>query len=117
MQLNPYLSFNGQCEAAFKFYEQCLDGQIGAIFGYAGTLLADQVPPDWQEKVMNGTLTVGELVLMGGDVAPDRYEEPKRLLALAPHQEHDRGRACFSRAEHRRQGCGAARENVLGRPF
>jgi hypothetical protein len=23
MQLNPYLSFNGQCEAAFKFFEQC----------------------------------------------------------------------------------------------
>jgi PhnB protein len=28
MQLNPYLSFNGQCEAAFKFYEQCLGGKI-----------------------------------------------------------------------------------------
>ena len=27
MQVNPYLSFNGQCEAAFKFYEQCLGGQ------------------------------------------------------------------------------------------
>ena len=31
MQMNPYLSFNGQCEAAFKFYEQCLGGQLGAI--------------------------------------------------------------------------------------
>ena len=26
---------------------------------------------------MHGSLTVGEQVLMGGDVAPDRYEEPK----------------------------------------
>ena len=24
MQLNPYLTFNGQCEAAFKFYERVL---------------------------------------------------------------------------------------------
>ena len=24
MRLNPYLMFNGQCEAAFKFYENCL---------------------------------------------------------------------------------------------
>jgi PhnB protein len=24
MQMNPYLTFNGQCEAAFKFYEKCL---------------------------------------------------------------------------------------------
>ena len=31
MQLNPYLHFNGQCEAAFKFYEQCLGGKIEAM--------------------------------------------------------------------------------------
>ena len=77
MQVNPYLSFNGQCEAAFKFYEQCLGGKLGAIFRYAGTPMADSVPPDWQDKVMHGSLTVGELVLMGGDVAPKGYEEPK----------------------------------------
>ena len=77
MQLNPYLTFNGHCEAAFKFYEQCLGGQLGAIFRYAGTPLADQVPADWQDKVMHGSLTVGGQVLMGGDVAPDGYEAPK----------------------------------------
>ena len=27
MQLNPYLFFNGDCEAAFKFYEECLGGR------------------------------------------------------------------------------------------
>ena len=77
MQVTPYLSFKGQCEAAFKFYEQCLGGQLGAIFRYAGSPMADQVPPDWQDKIMHGSLTLGDLVLMGGDVAPDRYEEPK----------------------------------------
>ena len=63
-------------EAAFTFYEQCLGGQLGPIFRYGGTPLADQVPADWQDQVMHGSLTIGELVLMGGDVAPDRYEEP-----------------------------------------
>jgi uncharacterized glyoxalase superfamily protein PhnB len=28
MQMNPYLSFKGDCEAAFKFYERCLGGQV-----------------------------------------------------------------------------------------
>jgi len=28
MSLNPYLYFNGQCEEALKFYEQCLGGKI-----------------------------------------------------------------------------------------
>ena len=77
MQVNPYLSFCGHCEAAFTFYEQCLGGRIEAIFRYAGTPLADQVPADWQDKVMHGSLTVGGQVLMGADVAPDRYEAPK----------------------------------------
>jgi PhnB protein len=27
MQLSAYLTFNGNCEAAFKFYEKCLGGK------------------------------------------------------------------------------------------
>jgi len=77
MQVNPYLSFNGQCEAAFTFYEQCLGARLGAIFRYSGSPMADQVPPDWQDKVMHGSVTIGGQVLMGGDVTPLSYEEPK----------------------------------------
>jgi PhnB protein len=77
MQMNAYLSFRGECEAAFKFYEECLDGKLGEIFRYAGTPLADQIPADWQNKVMHGSLAIGEHVLMGGDVAPDRYQKPQ----------------------------------------
>ena len=77
MQVNPYLSFKGECEAAFKLYEQCLGAQIGTIFRYAGSPMADQVPADWQDKVMHGSLTFGDQVLMGGDVTPLQYEEPK----------------------------------------
>ena len=83
MQMNPYLSFKGDCEAAFKCYEQCLGGQPGALFRYAEMPLADQVPTDWSDKVMHGSMTIGDQVLMGGDVAPDQYEEPKGFsLAL-----------------------------------
>ena len=77
MDICPYLDFNGECEAAFTFYEQCLGGTLGPIFRYAGTPLADQVPADWQDKVMHASLKVGNQVLMGADVAPDRYQAPK----------------------------------------
>jgi PhnB protein len=77
MQMNPYLSFKGECEAAFNFYEECLGAEPGEIFRYAGTPMADQVPADWQDKVMHGSLTIGDQALMGADVAPDQYEEPK----------------------------------------
>jgi PhnB protein len=77
MEMNPYLSFKGDCEAAFTLYARCLGGQLGAIFRYVGTPLANQVPADWSDKIMHGSMRVGDQVLMGGDVAPDRYEEPK----------------------------------------
>jgi uncharacterized glyoxalase superfamily protein PhnB len=38
MKINPYLNFNGQCEAAFKFYEQCLGAKIVVMMPHAGTL-------------------------------------------------------------------------------
>jgi PhnB protein len=80
MQMSTYVNFKGECEAAFTFYERCLDGQLGAIFRYAGTSLADQVPADWQDKVMHGSVTVGGQVLMGADIAPEKYEVPKGFL-------------------------------------
>jgi PhnB protein len=77
MQVNPYLSFKGDCEAAFTLYERCLGGQLGGIVRYAGSPMADQVPADWQDKVMHGSVILGDQELMGADVAPDHYEQPK----------------------------------------
>ena len=77
MQVTTYLSFNGQCEAAFTLYERVLGGRIGPMFRYAGSPMADTVPREWQNKIMHGSLTIGDHVVMGGDAAPDRYEEPK----------------------------------------
>ena len=77
MQMTPYLSFKGECEAALNFYKECLGGRPGELFRYAGTPLANQVPEDWSNKIMHGSLILGGQVLMGGDVAPDKYEAPK----------------------------------------
>jgi len=75
--MSPYLSFKGQCEAAFKFYERCLGGRIGEVFHYAGSPMAGQVPAEFQSKVMHGSVTIGDQVLMGADMVPAQYEEPK----------------------------------------
>src|SRR6266516_1873268 len=77
VQINPYLSFKGDCEAAFKFYERCLGGQLGTLFRYGGTPLADQGPAGWSDKIMHGSVKIGDQVIMGGDVAPDLYQEPQ----------------------------------------
>ena len=77
MQLNPYLLFNGQCEEAFKFYEQCLKGKIEAMMTHAGTPAETQVPPEWRNKILHARMTVGNQVLMASDAPPGRYERPQ----------------------------------------
>ena len=77
MQLNPHLNFNGQCEAAFKFYEKCLGGTIEGMFLWEGTPAAKQVPAEWGSKVLHVTLKAGGEVLMGADIPPDRYQKPQ----------------------------------------
>jgi PhnB protein len=77
MQLSPYLRFNGQCEAAFKFYERSLGGKIEAMMTHEGTPAAGQVPADWRKKILHVRLVVGDQALMGSDCPPDRYEKPQ----------------------------------------
>jgi len=79
MQLNPYLTFKGQCEEAFKFYERCLGGKIISMISHAGTPAEQHVPPEWHNKIMHARLTVNDQVLMGSDAPPDRYQQPKGI--------------------------------------
>ncbi len=77
MQLNPYLLFNGQCEAAFKFYEKCLGGRIEVITTYVGSPAEKQVPSEWRNKILHARLAVGDEVLMASDAPPDRFQKPQ----------------------------------------
>ena len=75
VDVNPYLSFNGQCEAAFKFYEQCLGGEGLSFHKYGGSPMESQVPPEWKDRVMHATLLCGKTALMGADAPPQYYRE------------------------------------------
>jgi PhnB protein len=77
MQLNPYLFFNGQCEAAFKFYEQTLGAKIEAMMPYEGSPAASQVPAEARSQILHATLRIGDQVLMASDATPGTYEAPK----------------------------------------
>jgi PhnB protein len=77
MKMNPYLSFKGNCEAAFKYYEQHLGGEMGGVFRYAGTSLSGTVPEDWSDKIMHGSITIGGQTLQAADVSAQQYEAPQ----------------------------------------
>ncbi len=77
MELNPYLNFNGNCEVAFKFYEQHLGGKIEAIHTFAGSPMEHELPKGWGDKVMHIRMNVGTSVLMGSDGPGDHYRAPQ----------------------------------------
>jgi PhnB protein len=77
MQVNTYLIFNGQCEAAFKFYERCFGGKIEAMMTHAGSPAEAQAPPEWRDKIMHARLVVDGQVLMGSDAPPGHFEKPQ----------------------------------------
>jgi PhnB protein len=77
MQSNTYLFFDGECEAAFKFYEQCLGGKIDAMMTYGDAPMSEEFPSEQRDRIMHANLTVGGMVLMGSDTPPDSFKKPQ----------------------------------------
>lgn len=73
MQLSTYLSFNGNCEEAFKLYERVLGGKIGQIHRYSGMPKGpgNTISSEWDSKIMHIRLAVDGQTLMGSDVPPE----------------------------------------------
>jgi PhnB protein len=85
MHLNPYLTFNGQCEAAFKFYEKHLHAKIQMMMPYKDAPDAAQTPPAMRDRIMHASMTIGNSVLMGADATQDGYEGIKGItISLSP---------------------------------
>jgi len=70
MKISPYLTFDGNCQAAFEFYAQCLRGTIEKLLRFGETPACEHVPADYQDKIMHVRLEVGDQVLMGSDCHP-----------------------------------------------
>ena len=78
MEIVPYLNFNGQCEAAFAFYAQCLGGQVVAMVPF-GEMPGQPMPDALKKLIMHARLVAGGAVLMGADTTPDRPVQPQGM--------------------------------------
>jgi len=78
MKIEPRISlvFNGECDAAFTLYRQCLGGTVTRLT-WGDSPMADQAPVEWRDKILHATLTVAGTALSGGDVLPGQYERPQ----------------------------------------
>jgi PhnB protein len=78
MKLDIYLNYAGNCEQAFRFYEQHLGGRITGIARH-GEHLNPNLPADWKDKILHARLEIGSTVLMGADIP---RAEPMRSAYL-----------------------------------
>jgi PhnB protein len=86
-----YLSFDGQCEAAFRFYERCFGGKITSLLAWGDSPMAKDAPPEWGAKILHASFSVGDVVLAGSDT--QGYERPRGfsvMLGLSDRIEAER---------------------------
>ena len=79
MQINPYLSFDGRCEAAFKFYEKALGGKIVAMMTYGETPMRDQSPAEFHGKITPRAVDRRRRGADGRRPTPNQYQQPKGM--------------------------------------
>ncbi len=84
MNLNPRigLSFDGQCESAFKFYERCLNGKIEFILRWGESPMGKDAPAEWSGKIFHARLVIGDTELLGADSLPGTYESARGFSIL-----------------------------------
>jgi PhnB protein len=77
MRANVYLSFNGNCATAFKFYEQALGAKILMCMTYGESPMGDKTPEAMRNAVIHARIAVGDTFIMGSDAPPDRQTTPQ----------------------------------------
>jgi len=78
--LNPNLSFDGTCEAAFEFYKSAFGGEFAVLVRYkdAPPVPGREIPDLDKEKIMHVRLRLTEHnFLMGCDACPQSAPPPQ----------------------------------------
>ena len=56
MRLYTYLNYGGNCEQAFRFYEQHLGGKITMMMTHGQQPNPENVPPDWKNAILHARI-------------------------------------------------------------
>ncbi len=84
MQINPYLTFNGNCEAAFNYYKEYLGGQIQEFHRYGNSPMAEQMPVEHHNRVMHVSMSFSNgQILMASDSMPGEPFEGIKGISLS----------------------------------
>ncbi len=69
--INPYITYNGNCEEAFNFYKSVFGGDFEYLGRFKDMPSEEPIPDSEAEKIMHVSLRIStETVLMGSDASP-----------------------------------------------
>jgi PhnB protein len=74
MQLHTYLNYGGNCEEAFRFYEQHLGGKITFLMRHGEQPGPSNVRPEWNGKVLHARMNLGGTELLAADIPAERFQ-------------------------------------------
>ena len=75
--LCPYVFYDGNCEAAFKFYEKVLGAKIEMLLRNEEAPPEMPSPPERKKMIMHGRVSIDGQILMGSDAPPDHFHKPQ----------------------------------------
>jgi len=81
LQVNPYLTFNGNCREAMNFYKTILGGEL-MLQTIGESPLCQEMPPAMKENILHASLTNGQLVIMGSDMVSDNGLQKGNSVSL-----------------------------------
>ncbi|HSP35425.1 MAG TPA: hypothetical protein VLU46_14015, partial [Thermoanaerobaculia bacterium] len=67
MKLDMYLNYPGNCEEAFRFYEQHLGGRMQMMMRH-GESPESRVPAEWKNAILHASIEIGGTVVRGADI-------------------------------------------------
>jgi PhnB protein len=86
MELNPYLSFNGNCEDAMNFYAKSLNGEIVNISRFGESPM--EVSEEHKNQVLHSILKIGDNTIMASDAAGQKVDMGNNVtLSLSFNEE------------------------------
>lgn len=83
MQASAYIFFrDGQCRPALEFYARALGAAAPTLMRWADSPMADEMPPEWQERIMHGEIAHEGGLIMASDGRPGFAEAPSGFAVM-----------------------------------
>jgi PhnB protein len=69
--INPYVYYDGKCEAAFKFYEKVLGAKIEMMLRNSEAPPEMPCPPERKQQIMHGRISMASVS------PPEHFQKPQ----------------------------------------